>query len=79
MDYYLDINGTLLTNKTFQPAKMLLEFISHITASGDVYWLTTHCRGDAAHTLNYLSRFVEPRVIEVMKDIKPTLWNTLKT
>lgn len=75
---YLDIDGILLT-KDGKPAKYLKKFLEHILSEYDVYWLTTHCKGDADYTLNYLSRFLPQDIIELLKKVKPTTFDRLKT
>jgi hypothetical protein len=77
MKIYLDINGTLL-NKDLSPALYLDEFIKNVIEKYDVYWLTTHCNGSAAETLNYIKEYVKPETFEYMKRIKPTKWNVMK-
>lgn len=78
MNIYLDIDGVILT-KDSKPANHLKEFLEHITGNNNVYWLTTHCKGDSAATLTYLSRFFDKDVLELLKKVKPTSWETLKT
>lgn len=55
------------------------EFLQHITPKHEVYWLTTHCKGDASYTLNYLARFLDKEILEILKSVKATTFNTLKT
>ena len=78
MNIYLDIDGVIL-GKDLKPANHLREFLEYITDNHEVYWLTTHCKGDNKITLNYLSRFLDKDIIELLKKVKPTSWNTLKT
>ena len=75
---YLDVDGVIL-NKDLSPANHLKEFLEHILLKYDVYWLTTHCSGSSEDTLNYLSRFLEPDIIELLKSVKPTTFDRLKT
>lgn len=44
MNIYLDIDGVLIT-KNGQPAEYVEEFLEHIINKHNVFWLTTHCRG----------------------------------
>lgn len=78
MNIYLDIDGVILAND-LQKAKHAEEFIKYLTDNHDVYWLTTHCKGDAEYTVNFISRYFAPDIIPYLKKIKPTNWNTLKT
>ena len=78
MNIYLDIDGVILAND-LQKAKHSEEFIKFITDTHDVYWLTTHCKGDAEYTVNHISRYFKPETIEHLKKIKPTNWQTNKT
>jgi len=77
---YLDIDGVLLTAKHTQAAPGVDEFIDFITQHFDCYWLTTHCKGDSAPALRYLSRFLLPATLEKLRlAVQPTTWDTLKT
>ena len=77
---YLDIDGVLLTAKHTQATPGVDEFIDFITQHFDCYWLTTHCQGDRAPALRYLSRFLLPATLEKLRlAVQPTTWNTLKT
>jgi len=77
---YLDIDGVLLTAKYTQAAPGVDEFVEFITQHFDCYWLTTHCKGDSAPALRYLSRFLKPVTLEKLRlAVHPTNWDTLKT
>jgi hypothetical protein len=77
---YLDIDGVLLTAKHTQAAPGVDEFIDFITQHFDCYWLTTHCKGDNAPAVRYLSRFLLPATLEKLRlAVHPTNWDTLKT
>lgn len=78
MNIYLDIDGVLLAND-LQMANHAAEFVEYMVKTYPVYWLTTHCKGDAVFTVRFLERFFDPKTIEIMKMIKPTNWETLKT
>ena len=54
-------------------------FIDFLVTSFDCFWLTTHCKGDLKPTIQYLERFFDNATIELLKRIKATNWNTLKT
>jgi hypothetical protein len=77
---YLDIDGVLLTTKHTQAAPGVDEFVEFITQHFTCYWLTTHCKGDSAPALRYLSRFLKPATLEKLRQaVRPTNWDTLKT
>jgi len=78
MNIYLDIDGVILANDK-EPAKYAKEFLKYITNNHTVYWLTTHCKGDADYTVNHINRFFDIESIGYLKKIKPTNWNTWKT
>jgi hypothetical protein len=77
---YLDIDGVLLTSKHTQAAPGVDRFVAFVTQHFDCYWLTTHCKGDSAPALKYLSQFLLPATIDKLKGaVLPTTWDTLKT
>ena len=78
MKIYLDIDGVILT-KDLKPANYLYEFLKYITSKHPVFWLTTHCKGNSDSTVNFLSRFLDPKIIEIAKNIQSTNWSTAKT
>lgn len=78
MNIYLDINDALLTHN-LKPAEGLRTFLEFILKGNDVYWLTTHCKGDSAVTINYLRDLLPTDILDLVKQIKPTNWNTRKT
>jgi hypothetical protein len=78
MNIYLDIDGVLIT-KNSQPAKHVVEFLAYVTSNHQVYWLTTHCRGDAGVTVKYLKDKLPGEALPFLYKIKATGWHTLKT
>lgn len=78
MDIYLDINDTILTHD-LKPAEGLKTFLEFILKGNEVYWLTTHCKGDPLVTTNYLKNLLPEDIYNLTKHIKPTNWNTRKT
>ena len=77
---YLDIDGVLLTAKQTRDALGVGEFIDFVTVNFECYWLTTHCKGDSATALRYLSQFLQPTTIDKLRhSVQPTTWDTLKT
>lgn len=78
MNIYLDIDGVLLANDVY-PAKHATEFLKFVTKNFPVYWLTTHCRGDAEYTCRHLSDKLPEDALQYLPKIKPTNWTTWKT
>ena len=76
---YLDIDGVLLDYAADAPVENAIIFIDYITSEFDCYWLTTHCQGDTATTIEYLAEYFPTEVIAKLKVVKPTVWKTLKT
>lgn len=76
---YIDIDGVLLHTKNVRVAEYAEEFIDYITTHFDCYWLTTHCKGDAATAIQYLSQYLPPNILGKIRCIQPTDWGALKT
>ena len=81
MKIYLDIDDTLLNTDIYntRPANHLKQFLYYMISNHEVYWLTTHCNGDPAVPVSYLSRFVTPDITALIKEIRPTRWDVLKS
>ncbi|OON71074.1 hypothetical protein [Hymenobacter sp. CRA2] len=69
----------LLTKRPVQAAIGGAAFIRFVTAQFECYWLTTHCRGEAATAVRYLAGYYDADTIELLQSVKPTTWDTLKT
>jgi hypothetical protein len=78
MNIYLDVNGVLL-QQDLTPAIGVTDFLKRVLKNNDVYWLTSHCKGDSAPVLAYLERMLPKEAYELTKQIKPTNWDVLKT
>lgn len=79
MNVYLDIDGVLLAND-LNPANHVHKFLETVNTKADkVYWLTTHCQGNASTAVNRLALVFEPKTLELVKDYLPTAWETAKT
>lgn len=76
---YLDIDGVLLTKHRPTAAAGASEFIEYAMANFDCYWLTTHCKGNAATAVAYLRPYFDPHTVALLLQIKPTTWDALKT
>ena len=79
MKLYIDIDGILLHYDRDSRADNAIELIDYITSEFDCYWLTTHCKGDAATAITYLSRYFPKETIQKLAKIKPTCWEDMKT
>ncbi len=78
MNIYLDVNGVLLT-KDCESAKGVTIFLKYIIENHTVYWLTTHCKGNTEPVVSYLQKYLPKEAYQLIKEIKPTTWGTLKT
>jgi hypothetical protein len=76
---YLDIDGVILTKKNTRQADDLEQFVDFIIENFNCYWLTTHCKGDSDSTIRYLTQFIHKPLLDKLKAVKPTNWDTLKT
>jgi hypothetical protein len=77
MNVYLDIDGVLLAND-LNAAEHVYEFLK-VATQNPTFWLTTHCKGDAMTAVKRLGTVFTPAMMELIKDIKPTNWDTAKT
>lgn len=76
---YLDIDGVLLAND-LNAAKHVHEFIEVVKErANEVFWLTTHCKGDATTAYRRLETVLEPKTMALLKDVKATDWDAAKT
>lgn len=77
---YLDIDGVLVANDA-HAANYANQFLRKVLADfpDSTYWLTTHCNGDASVPIQHVGHLFEPDVQELLKKIKPTVWETAKT
>jgi hypothetical protein len=78
MNIYLDVNGVLL-QQDLTPTVGVTDFLKRALNQGDVYWLTSHCKGDAGNVLAYLERMLPKEAYELVQQIKATNWDVLKT
>lgn len=75
---YLDIDGVLLCKDKTVP-NGVINFLKETTSRGEVFWLTTHCKGDAQNACDYLKRYYPTESHIFLEKIKPTNWDVLKT
>lgn len=66
---YLGIDGVILT-KGVVPALHLDRFLEFILGTYNVSWLSTRCLHGPNATISYLSKFVSPETIVLLKKIK---------
>lgn len=80
MNIYLDIDGVLLANER-QAAEGADEFLQAVLEKhpDSTYWLTTHCWRGENNALEVLRAVLKPQTVELIKHIKPTEWDELKT
>lgn len=80
MNIYLDVDGVLL-DKYLQPSQCLHEFVEYITTHHSCYWATTHVTdGSTEHLFRVLTRQQVPgETLELLKKVKGTSWDMLKT
>ena len=77
---YLDIDGVLLTTKNTKAADGAIELVDFALSNFECYWLTTHCKdGNSSQVLKLLAQYFSDDVVEKLKKVKPTKWDTLKT
>jgi hypothetical protein len=77
---YLNVDGVLLTSKNTRAADGAEKLIDYVLSNYDCYWLTTHCRdGNCNQVLSLLTQYFSGDIMEKLKKIKPTKWDTLKT
>jgi len=81
MKVYLDVDGVLLGQQADSVvlAPHAAELIDFLVARFDVYWLTTHCCGDARRVIDYLGRYATADFVRRLSPIKPTRFDLLKT
>ena len=80
MIIYLDIDGVLLANE-FQAAAYADEFLRVVLTKypNSTYWLTTHCWQGVNNTVGVLQPALKPETMVLIKRIKSTNWDELKT
>ena len=71
---YLDIDGVLLANEN-NAAEGADVFLRYVIKNYDVYWLTTHCHGDASVPVKRFNHLFEPETRKFLPKIKVTDWH----
>lgn len=76
---YLDIDGVLLSEgKSSESAEAFLQYLEE-NFPDNLYWLSTRCSGDATQTYEQIRHYFSEYTQSILKGIKPTSWNVLKT
>jgi len=77
---YLDIDGVLLANES-NLALNAKEFLFRVLEKylDTTYWLTTHCQGDTSTVFEHVGHLFDEETLSLMKSIKPTRWDFMKT
>lgn len=78
MNIYLDIDGVLLT-KDGKAAPHVQEFLEKMSEKHQLYWLTTHCKGNSDNAILQLFQKVPAEALAVVQEIRATNWRTWKT
>ncbi len=82
---FLDVDGVLLGKAGPDDSEIILakhaaEFLQYCLQNFDCFWLTTHCHdGDSKHITDLMNRYAGKAVMEMVKEIRPVSWRTLKT
>jgi flavodoxin len=72
----------VILTKEGKQMPFLKEFLLYVfnLAGEEVYWLSTHCKdGNTERVVQHLKGKVEEDVLEVLKMVKGTKWDALKT
>lgn len=80
MNIYLDVDGVLLAHYD-TPANYASEFIKFVLNKypDTTYWLTTRSKGDTDQVLFQLEPLFDKEIFELLKQIKPSVWQNAKT
>ena len=80
MNIYLDIDGVLLAND-YASANFADDFLTFVLRHfpDSTYWLTTHCWRGQYRAVEVLRPHLKPATVRLLKNVKPTEWNDLKT
>lgn len=78
INVYLDVDGVLLANEN-NVALGADDLIQFVVPRYNVYWLTTHCHGDASIPVKRFARFFTPETREFLPHIRATDWQVAKT
>ena len=87
---YLDVDGVLLrrsrvSRSGFELSPYAEEFLAHLVASYNVFWLTTRCRADMPNDLALAFRHamqvasLPSKLAKLISAVEPAVWNSCKT
>lgn len=87
---YLDVDGVLLrrsrvSRSGFELSPYAEEFLAHLVASHNVFWLTTRCRAgmpnDVARAFRHAMQVASlpPKLAKLINAVEPVVWNSCKT
>jgi hypothetical protein len=87
---YLDVDGVLLrrsrvSRSGFELSPYAEEFLAHLVASHNVFWLTTRCRAgmpnDVARAFRHAMQVASlpPKLAKLINAVEPAEWNSCKT
>ena len=87
---YLDVDGVLLRRSRvsrggFELSPYAEEFLAHLVASHNVFWLTTRCRAgmpnDVARAFRHAMQVASlpPKLAKLINAVEPAEWNSCKT
>ena len=82
---YLDIDGVILGKRNIDDyeivlAKYAFEFLKFCTGGFNYFWLSSHSsKGKISDVIKYLIPYIDGKVFELVKLIKPLKWQVFKT
>jgi hypothetical protein len=87
---YLDVDGVLLrrswvSHGGFELSPYAEEFLAHLVASHNVFWLTMRCRAgmpnDVARAFRHAMQVASlpPKLAKLINAVEPAEWNSCKT
>jgi hypothetical protein len=78
---YLDIDGVFLDTKEYKQMPHLKEFLNTVfeVSNNQVYWLSTHTKHGENDIALYHLEDLDKDIFDMIKGIKKTKWDTLKT
>lgn len=79
---FLDIDGVLIGKNPAGECRLAdgaEEFLEFCLERFEVFWLTTHCKGDAETAVAYLAQYADGRFLELARRVKPSNFDVFKT
>ncbi|HLG91178.1 MAG TPA: hypothetical protein VI336_03425 [Candidatus Saccharimonadales bacterium] len=78
IDIYLNVDGVLLDENS-RPANYSREFIKYIVSNFNTYWLSSRSKDGNFVIIKELSKIFEPKIVELIGQVRPTRWSFAKT